>query len=726
MKHWTPWAAVLLLLTAALIWSEVTKPRAPVGPQPILNLIADSERELTRLPVAFTPLPDAEEISIGKQLEQVYVSQLEPNQDRAIEQYVQRVGALEATHAHRKLPYRFHYVPGLDFVNAFALPGGAVFIGGGLMSLMDTEDELAAVLGHELEHIDHYHCAERIQIEAALHRTPAGEWVAFPVEVFVAGYSKSQELEADREGAKLAAASGYSPLGAIQMFQAFERFDPEKNARAGTPQEELSGIAQQALEGYFRSHPSNPERIDQIQQLIADDQLPNHQSTKPLQVAYVFLTERAWRSVQAAQARPVLFLSGKEKREWEAERVKQYNQAVELASQSLALVPDQPRATEIVGVAKLGLGDFAATAAIYRELLPRYPAFADDLRLQVDAQAQQALEAQRYDRAISLTRISLELQPNQREASKILAEAQLCSADFRGAAETGRKLQRMYPDTADELRAYADEVAASRFGQKRYQEAAGLAAESLDLKPDQKGALLILAMAQFALADFSSASSSYRKLLDPDAPDIELVRSYADALSADLKPDTGRTFQVWMAGVKPPSAAVAMQIRVELAGLNLLSGDETLAKSILAQARSDRSDIAPELLGRVAWWYYRAGKYEACAAVLRDGIAQRPGDPGLQVTQAWNGIQQHQLDDSIRLFTAASADPEWNSPMMGRAVANWQAHHTQDALNEFNAAAKELPEWRNPRWVQAFYSASVAQSVAEIGAESSKRQTAKR
>lgn len=65
MKHWATFAAVLLLLAAALIWSEVTKAQAPVGPEPILNLIADSQRELTRLPVAFAPLPDSEEIRIG-------------------------------------------------------------------------------------------------------------------------------------------------------------------------------------------------------------------------------------------------------------------------------------------------------------------------------------------------------------------------------------------------------------------------------------------------------------------------------------------------------------------------------------------------------------------------------------------------------------------------------------------------------------------------------------
>ena len=111
------------------------------------------------------------------------------------------------------MPYRFHYVDQPWVVNAFALPGGHVFIGKGLISLMDSEDELAAVLGHEVEHIDYHHAAERVQTEQALRKVPLGVLVAIPVEVFEAGYSKDEELEADREGTRLAVAAGYSPLG---------------------------------------------------------------------------------------------------------------------------------------------------------------------------------------------------------------------------------------------------------------------------------------------------------------------------------------------------------------------------------------------------------------------------------------------------------------------------------------------------------------------------------
>src|SRR5438309_10241930 len=106
-------------------------------------------------------------------------------------------------------------------VNAFALPGGHVFVGGGLLRFMDTEDQLAAVLGHEVEHIDHYHCAERVQVEARLRGIPLSGLIDLPIKFFQQGYTKEQELEADREGTTLAVMAGYSAEGAIRMFETF-------------------------------------------------------------------------------------------------------------------------------------------------------------------------------------------------------------------------------------------------------------------------------------------------------------------------------------------------------------------------------------------------------------------------------------------------------------------------------------------------------------------------
>jgi predicted Zn-dependent protease len=79
---------------------------------------------------------------------------------------------------------------------------------------MTSEDQLAAILGHEVEHIDHYHCAERFQIEARPRKLQLGiigALVQIPLSVWEAGYNEDEELEADREGMRLAVLSGYSP-----------------------------------------------------------------------------------------------------------------------------------------------------------------------------------------------------------------------------------------------------------------------------------------------------------------------------------------------------------------------------------------------------------------------------------------------------------------------------------------------------------------------------------
>jgi len=594
-----------------------------------------------------------------------------------------------------------------------------VFIGGGLMALMDTEDELAAVLGHEIEHIDHYHCAERIQVQAALRRAPLGGLVALPVEIFVAGYSKNQELEADREGTKLAAAASYSPQGAIQMFEAFARLYPAKNVRAGTPQEELSDVARQTLEGYFRSHPSNSERIDQIRKMIAADQLPRWTRTTPFPLAYIFLAERGWRSLQAALVAPYPSLPEKEKRKREAERIKQYEEAAKLATQSLDLKPDQPRALEVLAIAKFALGDYAAATATYRKLLPDSPAFADGIRLYADSLAQQALRTEQYDKAIKLANASLELQPNQADSLKILVEAQFQTSDFAGAADTCRKLKDMYPQAADEVRILADRLAAGALAKHQYRQAANLATQSLELQPDQRGPLTTLARAQFALANFSDAAAAYRKLLERNVFDIDLVRGYADSLSAtNLSPNMPTDFAAWLNIARPTSPALATESRVELAGLMLMIGNAAPANTIVAEAQGqNRNSIAHEALGRLGWWCYRAANYDMSRAVLRQAAANRPGNLSLQTSVAWNELNERRFDDASRRFTsAAAAVTSWNSPIMGRAVARWQAHQTADALKDFESVIKTAPEWRNPRWVKALFPASVAQSVAEMDA----------
>jgi predicted Zn-dependent protease len=174
-------------------------------------------------------------------------------------------------------------------INAFSLPGGPVYIGEGLLDLMTSEDELAAVLGHEIEHIDHYHCAERVQIEAGLRHLKlgvVGAILQIPLQVWEAGYNKDEELEADREGIHLAVTSGYSPYGAVSLFERFSKLHREYVIHAQSPEEELSQLAIQSLQGYFRSHPLPSERLAQANSLIAQKNWQDRRTQKPFRVEY--------------------------------------------------------------------------------------------------------------------------------------------------------------------------------------------------------------------------------------------------------------------------------------------------------------------------------------------------------------------------------------------------------------------------------------------------------
>jgi predicted Zn-dependent protease len=257
---------ILASAAGAFYYSRQHKVEARVGPEAVLNALADTQREFSRVPATVTRISDDQEIEIGNALAPRYVVPSQP-QDVAMQVYVDAVGRKVASHARRKFIYQFHYIADENLINAFALPGGHVFIGKGLLQLMETEDELANVLGHEVEHIDNYHCVERYQLKA--HVGDLADLLAFPMELFRAGYGKEQELEADRDGTYLSVMAGYSPQGAIHMFKTFKRLHSEYVLKAQSPDEELSQVAIAGLEGYFRSHPLPEERVHQIQRLVA-------------------------------------------------------------------------------------------------------------------------------------------------------------------------------------------------------------------------------------------------------------------------------------------------------------------------------------------------------------------------------------------------------------------------------------------------------------------------
>ncbi|HKR85143.1 MAG TPA: M48 family metallopeptidase [Terriglobales bacterium] len=291
MKRAIAFFVILGLALAAFYFSESRRETSSVSPNALLEIAADIQRDITRPPMHFIRISDDEEIKIGKELASRYPSddrKLSP-EEQALGDYVTKVGLAVSLHAHRHLPYSFHLIRDRSLVNAFSLPGGQVFIGQGLLDLIDSEDQLAFILGHELEHIDHYHCAERVQVEARLRKLKLGvlgELMQIPLEVWQAGYSKDEELEADREGLRLAVLAGYSPYGGLSLFQQFNKLYDEHVIHAKSPGQELSELAIQSLKGYFRSHPATSERLAQVQRVIAEENWQDRKTEKPFRIEY--------------------------------------------------------------------------------------------------------------------------------------------------------------------------------------------------------------------------------------------------------------------------------------------------------------------------------------------------------------------------------------------------------------------------------------------------------
>jgi beta-barrel assembly-enhancing protease len=291
MKRGAVFLIVLLAGVAALYYSQRRHDPTPVSANAIVAMAADVQRDLTRAPMRFTRLSDSEEIEIGDRLAQQYSissAKLSPD-ERALENYVERVGNSLAARAHRRLPYSFRLLPNRAVMNAFSLPGGYVYVGEGLLDLMTSEDELAFVIGHEIEHIDHYHCAERIQLEAQLRHLNldiVGSILQIPLTVWEAGYNKDEELEADREGILLAALAGYSPYGAVRLFEEYSKLHREYVIQAQSPEEELSELAIQSLQGYFRSHPQPSERLAQAKAVIRQQGWQDRKTQKPFRIEY--------------------------------------------------------------------------------------------------------------------------------------------------------------------------------------------------------------------------------------------------------------------------------------------------------------------------------------------------------------------------------------------------------------------------------------------------------
>lgn len=164
-------------------------------------------------------------------------------EDPALNRYVQSVARRLLRYAPpRPFEYEFGIVDQV-VPNAFALPGGKIFVSRGLLALVDTEDELAGVLGHEITHAAERHAAARQEISRRINPLVIG-WMRMAQ---VAAYGRDQERDADRGGQILCAKAGYDPVGIatfLRKLDALERYE----------------VGWSRLPFFLATHPTSPER----------------------------------------------------------------------------------------------------------------------------------------------------------------------------------------------------------------------------------------------------------------------------------------------------------------------------------------------------------------------------------------------------------------------------------------------------------------------------------
>lgn len=221
----------------------------------------------------FMMISEQQEIGIDKQQSPYQFSNdYGISQDSRLNAYVNRVGQEVAARSHRpRMPYSFSPVNAV-YINAYAFPGGTIAVTRGILAELENEAELAALLGHEIGHVNARHTAQQLSKSVLANLAVAGLSVAgsaaglggandalqslggLGAGALLAHYSRDNEREADALGMRYMAATGYSPEGMVQLMELLMR----SNSREPN-----------ALQVMFSTHPMSSERLANTRNAIA-------------------------------------------------------------------------------------------------------------------------------------------------------------------------------------------------------------------------------------------------------------------------------------------------------------------------------------------------------------------------------------------------------------------------------------------------------------------------
>lgn len=218
----------------------------------------------------FVLMSESEEISLGRKYHQQIIEQMPVYNDPKLAAYVDQVGQRVARTSHRPgLDYHFTVLDS-QMVNAFALPGGYIYITRGILAYLNSEAELAAVLGHEVGHVTARHSVRQQSAATATGVAGAILGAATGVQAsqdlfsvmgkaLLSGYGREHELEADRLGAQYLARSGYDPQAMLEVIGVLKNQELFERRRA---REE--GREAHTYHGVFASHPDNDQRLQSV------------------------------------------------------------------------------------------------------------------------------------------------------------------------------------------------------------------------------------------------------------------------------------------------------------------------------------------------------------------------------------------------------------------------------------------------------------------------------
>jgi predicted Zn-dependent protease len=221
----------------------------------------------------FVMMSEQQEIALGRSSDADVRKQYKVYANPALQSYVDRVGQKVAEHSHRPNIHYHFTVLDTPEINAFALPGGYVYITRGILAYLNSEAELAAVLGHEVGHVTARHGVRQQSAAQAANigisivsifvpqlNTQTGHDVSNLLGgALLSGYGREHELEADHLGAQYLARSGYDPqamirvIGVLKNQEAFDAVIAKQEGREPSH-----------YHGTFASHPDNDTRLQQV------------------------------------------------------------------------------------------------------------------------------------------------------------------------------------------------------------------------------------------------------------------------------------------------------------------------------------------------------------------------------------------------------------------------------------------------------------------------------